>query len=79
MPAETCARMSATKKAIGFVPPSTKGRHHTEESKAKMSKAQSGQNNPRYGKHPSKETIAKMSAAQKARWARKKAVENGGK
>lgn len=103
MSAETCARMSATKKAMGFMPPSTKGRHHSEESKAKMSVAQSGSNNPQYGKHHSEETRAKMSLAQKGRpahnkgkphspetrakiaagvkafWARKKAVENGGK
>ncbi len=79
MSAETCARMSATKKAIGFMPPSTKGRHHSEESKAKMSKAQSGQNNPQFGKHPSEETLARMSIGQKAAWARrKKAIENGG-
>ncbi|MBR0061706.1 MAG: hypothetical protein IJP68_09545, partial [Selenomonadaceae bacterium] len=71
---------SATKKAMGFMPPSTKGRRHSEESKAKMSKAQSGQNNPQFGKHPSEETLAKMSIAQKAAWARrKKAIENGGK
>ena len=79
MSAETCARMSATKKAMGFMPPSTKGRHHSEESKAKMSKAQSGQNNPQFGKHPSEETLARMSIGQKAAWARrKKAIENGG-
>ena len=40
MSEETCARMSATKKAMGFMPPSTKGRRHSEESKAKMSIAQ---------------------------------------
>ena len=79
MSAETCARMSATKKAMGFTPPSTKGRRHSEKSKAKMSKAQSGKNNPQYGKHPSKETRARMSVAQRAAWEKRKAAGMTGK
>ena len=107
---ETRAKMSA--KAKGR-PSSNKGKHlseetraklsasntgkkHTSETRAKISASNKGENNPNYGKHRSpetkakisaaekgkhlsEETRAKISAARKAYFARKKAVENGGK
>lgn len=39
------------------------GRVHLEESKQKISKALSGENNPNFGKHRSKETKRKLSEA----------------
>lgn len=47
-----------------------KGRHHTAESRKKMSEASKGENNPLFGKHLSNETRIKMSEAAKRRWAR---------
>lgn len=41
------------------------GKHHTEEARAKMCKAQSGKNNPMYGKHHTEETITKMSEVKR--------------
>ena len=41
------------------------GKHHTEETKQKMSEVQKGENNPMYGKHHTEETKKKMSEAQK--------------
>jgi len=41
------------------------GKHHSEETCKKMSKAQSGINHPMYGKHPSDETRNRMSEARK--------------
>ena len=41
------------------------GKHHTEETKKKMSEVQKGENNPMYGKHHTEETKKKMSEAQK--------------
>ena len=38
------------------------GKHHTIETKLKMSAAQRGENNPMYGKHHSQEACKKMSA-----------------
>lgn len=42
-----------------------KGRHHTEETKRKISEAKKGKNNPNYGKHLSEETKRKISEANK--------------
>ena len=44
-----------------------KGKHHTEESRQKMSEARSGENNPFFGKHHSAETSLKISAALKGK------------
>lgn len=41
------------------------GKHHTEESKKKMSIKKIGENNPNFGKHLSKETIKKISKSNK--------------
>ena len=41
------------------------GKHHTEETKKKISEAQKGENNHMYGKHHTEETKKKMSEAQK--------------
>ena len=41
------------------------GKHHTEETKKKMSEAQKGENNHMYGKHHTEETKKKMSETQK--------------
>ena len=41
------------------------GKHHTEETKKKISEAQKGKNNHMYGKHHTEETKKKMSEAQK--------------
>ena len=42
-----------------------KGKHHSIESRRKMSEAQKGEKNPMYGKKHSVETINKMSEAHK--------------
>lgn len=59
---ETRAKISATLKKN---PPFT-GRHHSEETKAKMRKSLSGSNNPLFGTHRSEETKRKMSQTKKA-------------
>ena len=41
------------------------GKHHTEETKKKISEVQKGENNHMYGKHHTEETKKKMSEAQK--------------
>ena len=41
------------------------GKHLSEETKAKMSKAQKGENHPQFGKHPSEITRAKLRKATK--------------
>ena len=41
------------------------GKHHTEETKKKISEAQKGENNHMYGKHHTEETKKKMSEARK--------------
>lgn len=46
------------------------GRHHSEETKKKMSEALKGENHPLYGKHRSEETRKKISEAVKRRWLR---------
>ena len=46
---------------------SRKGRRQTEETRAKISAANSGENHPMYGKKLSEETRAKMSEAQKGK------------
>lgn len=51
------------------------GKHHSEESKNKLSEAhkgkQAGENNPMYGKHHTKEAKKKMSEAHKGNTATK--------
>ena len=44
---------------------SSLGRHHTEETKRKLSNARKGEGNPMYGKHPSEETRRKLSASRR--------------
>jgi endogenous inhibitor of DNA gyrase (YacG/DUF329 family) len=44
-----------------------KGKHHSEETKKKMSDAQKGKNNHNYGKHLSEEIKKKMSDANKGK------------
>ena len=41
------------------------GKHHTEESRKKMSEALKGENNPFYGKHHTDKTRRKMSEVKK--------------
>ena len=41
------------------------GKHHTEETKKKISEAQKGENNHMYGKHHTEEAKKKMSESQK--------------
>ena len=41
------------------------GKHHSDETRRKMSEALKGENHPFYGKHHSDETRRKMSEAQK--------------
>lgn len=41
------------------------GKHHTAETKRKLSEMHKGSKNPMYGKHASEETRRKMSEAQK--------------
>ncbi len=44
-----------------------RGKHHSEETKKKISEAKKGENHPFYGKHFSEETKRKMSEAQKGK------------
>ena len=44
-----------------------KGKHHSLETKKKMSAAQKGEKHPLYGKHLSEETKRKISEAQKGK------------
>lgn len=44
-----------------------KGKHHTEETRKKMSEAMKGEKNHMFGKHPSEETKRKMSEAHKGK------------
>lgn len=44
-----------------------KGKHHTEESKKKMSERLKGENHPLFGKHRSEETKRKISEAQRGK------------
>jgi hypothetical protein len=41
------------------------GKHHSEETKKKMSASLKGEKHPFYGKHHSEETKKKMSEAKK--------------
>lgn len=60
-----------------------RGKHHSEESKKKISenhKDINGENNPMYGKHHTAESIQKMSYAKKGNtWSRGKHWYNNGK
>ena len=44
-------------------PSGMKGKHHSEESRKKMSESMKGENNPRFGKHHSAEARKKISDA----------------
>ena len=45
------------------------GKHHTDKTKERMSKALSGEKNPNYGRHFSEEHKNKLSTANKGkRW-----------
>ena len=55
---ETCKKMSENNKGM-------KGKHHTEETKQKLSETMQGKKNPLYGKHLSEETKQKLSEANK--------------
>ena len=44
-----------------------KGKHHSAETRKKMSEAKNGENNPMFGKHHSAETHQKMSEAHKGK------------
>lgn len=44
-----------------------KGKHHSEESRKKMSESKRGENHPNYGKHLSEETKRKISLSLKER------------
>jgi hypothetical protein len=54
-------------KALAKISAINKGKKMSEETKAKMSVARKGENNPNYGKHFSEESKAKMSAARKGK------------
>ena len=43
------------------------GKHHTEETKRKISEAKKGENNPNYGKHLSEETKIKISKTNRGK------------
>ena len=68
----TRAKMSETQKIIGSRPPSFKGKHHSVEARAKLSKAGKGKPSHKKGKPLSAETRAKMSVSQKKRQARER-------
>ena len=43
------------------------GKHHTEESRKKMSEAMKGENHPLFGKHHTDKTLRKMSESHKGK------------
>ena len=45
----------------------TKGKHHSAETRKKMSQSQKGENHPFFGKHHSAETRKKMSESRKGK------------
>ena len=45
----------------------TKGKHHSAETRQKMSEALSGENHPFFGRHHSAETCKKMSKSRKGK------------
>ena len=53
--------------AMKDVAEAMKGKHHSEESKKKMSEAKKGEKHPMYGKHLSEETRRKISEAEKGK------------
>ena len=46
-------------------PSGMKGKHHSAETRKKMSESNNGENNPRFGKHHSAEARKKISEAMK--------------
>ena len=52
----------------------SKGKHHSEETRQKLSEAKKGENNPFFGKHLSEESRQKMSEAHKGRTSPRKGV-----
>ncbi len=70
MSAESKAKLSSTRKKLGLGCASGAahpmfGRHHTEETRAKLSASNSGEKHVNWGKHLSPETRAKISAANR--------------
>ena len=56
---------TAMKDVAGAISKANKGKHHSEESKKKMSEAKKGEKHPMYGKHHSDESKKKISEAHK--------------
>ena len=52
---------------LGKMPSGMNGKHHSEETRKKMSESNKGENNPMFGKHHSAETRKKMSEAHKGK------------
>lgn len=48
------------------------GKHHSPQTRAKISRSLSGENHPLFGKRRSEETRVRMSLARKAWWVRRK-------
>lgn len=62
---KTKKQISKTLKGKPKKRPPFKGKHHTAETRAKLSDLRKGKNNPCYGKHLSKSTKNKMSESHK--------------
>lgn len=62
---ETKKKISNTLKGVPKTTPPFKGKHHTDESRKKLSQKKMGELNPMYGKHLSEETKRKMSDSHK--------------
>ena len=65
MSEETKKKISNTMRGVPKARPPFEGKHHTDESKKKLSQKRLGELNPMYGKHVSDETRKKMSDAHK--------------
>ena len=53
-----------------------KNKHHSEETRQKMSEAKKGKKNHFFGKHQSEETKIKCSEASKKYWQERKSKSN---
>jgi len=60
-------KMSEIHKRLGTKPPSFLGKHHNEETRAKMSRAKCGKNNPMFGTQHSDEWKKMMSEVSNGR------------
>lgn len=65
MAEETKHKISKSLKGISKLIPPWLGKHHTEETRQKLSKIRKGKMNPMYGKTLSEETRIKMSVSHK--------------